>query len=67
MKLSFNYLILLMFICIVTCSLGFVASEWLLTNKSVYQLNWIDSLELGSLLGGGIGITFWLMFHFNIK
>lgn len=54
MKLSFNHLILLMFICIVTCSLGFVASEWLLTNKSVYQLNWIDSLELG----GGLALLF---------
>ncbi|MCA6222364.1 hypothetical protein [Photorhabdus antumapuensis] len=67
MKSSIINLILLVIICAATYSFGLVAVEWLLTDRSIYQLDWMKSLKLGSLLGGIGGIVIWLMYRFNIR
>ncbi|MDC9607350.1 hypothetical protein [Xenorhabdus griffiniae] len=66
MKLSITSLILLIIVCAVAYSFILISSEWFLTNKSIYQLNWIKGLKLGCLIGGGIGAIIWLAYRFRL-
>lgn len=67
MRISLSHLIILIIICAVSFSLIFVASEWLVTDKSILDLEWRNGFEIGSIIGGCVGAVIWLMYKFNIR
>lgn len=67
MKVSLNHLVILIIVCALSFSLIFVSSEWLLTDKSILELEWKNGFEIGSMIGGCVGVAIWLMYKFNIR
>ncbi|MBE8614143.1 hypothetical protein CYG68_17345 [Morganella morganii] len=67
MKVSLNHLIILIIICAMSFSLIFVFSEWILTDKSILELEWRSGFEIGSMIGGCAGAAIWLIYKFNIR
>lgn len=67
MKVSLKHLIILIIICAMSFSLIFVFSEWILTDKSILELEWKSGFEIGSMIGGCAGAAVWLIYKFNIR
>lgn len=67
MNVSLSHLVILVLVCAVSFSLIFVSSEWLLTDKSIIELEWKNGFEIGSIIGGCVGAAIWLMYKFNIR
>lgn len=67
MKVSLNHLVIIIIICALLFSLIFVSSEWLLTDKSILDLEWKNGFEIGSMIGSCVGAAIWLMYKFNIR
>ncbi|MDC9604390.1 hypothetical protein WDV76_09760 [Xenorhabdus griffiniae] len=65
MKTSLSSLFFMVFICGMSFSFIAISGEWLLTDKSIYQLNWLHNIKLGSLVGGGGGAIIWLAYRFK--
>ncbi|WP_445495102.1 hypothetical protein [Photorhabdus sp. SF281] len=65
MKRPLITLILLILAYGLTCSFGLVALEWILTDKNIYQLDWIKGFKMGSTLGGAGGAIIWLAYRFR--
>ena len=67
MKISMRHLLYLILICAIAISVSTISIEWLLTDKSILDLDWKKGLEMGGIIGGGVGIFIWLMYKFNIR
>lgn len=67
MKVSLNHLVMLIIICALSFSLIFVSSEWLLTDRSILELEWKNGFEIGSMIGSCTGAAIWLIYKFNIR
>lgn len=67
MKLSIRSLLFLIFICAIVLSISAISIEWLLTDKSILDLEWKKGFKIGGIIGGGFGVFIWLMYKFNIR
>lgn len=67
MKVSIRHLLYLILICAIVFSVSAISIEWLLTDKSILDLDWKKGFEMGCIIGGGVGIFIWLMYKFNIR
>ena len=67
MKLSIRSLLCLIFICAIVLSISAISIEWLLTDKSILDLEWKKGFKIGGIIGSGFGVFIWLMYKFNIR
>lgn len=44
-----------------------LSGEWLLTDQSINQLDWVSSIKLGGFIGCSVGIVVWIVMRFNIR
>jgi|LNAP01.1.fsa_nt_gb hypothetical protein len=66
MKHPLIFLLLMIFIwCFMISCIGFFI-EWLLTDKTILQLNWVRIFKNGGVIGCILGIGNWLMLRFNL-
>ncbi|EEG83713.1 hypothetical protein PROPEN_04482 [Proteus penneri ATCC 35198] len=43
-----------------------LSGEWLLTDKSINQLDWVNSIKLGGLIGSSVGTVVWIVMRYEI-
>lgn len=67
MKLSIYSLFFMMFIYGLFFSFLSLSGEWLLTDQSINQLDWVSSIKLGGFVGCSVGIVVWIVMRFNIR
>lgn len=44
-----------------------LSGEWLLTDQSINQLDWVNSIKLGGFIGSSVGTVVWIVMRFNIR
>lgn len=67
MKLSIYSLFFMIFIYGLFFSFLSLSGEWLLTDQSINQLNWVNSIKLGGFIGSSVGTVVWIVMRFNIR
>lgn len=67
MKLSIYSLFFMIFIYGLFFSFLSLSGEWLLTDQSINQLDWVSSIKLGGFVGCSVGIVVWIVMRFNIR
>lgn len=67
MKPSIRSLFFIILACAIVFSTSAISVEWLLTDKSILELEWKSGFEIGSMIGGCVGVAIWLMYKFNIR
>lgn len=67
MKLSIYGLFFMVFIYGLFFSFLSLSGEWFLTDKSINQLDWMNSIKLGGFIGSSVGTVVWIVMKFNIR
>ncbi|MEB6856717.1 hypothetical protein NA898_01815 [Proteus cibi] len=67
MKLSIYSLFFMIFIYGLFFSFLSLSGEWLLTDQSIHQLDWVNSIKLGGFIGCSVGTVVWIVMRFNIR
>ncbi|MEQ5326555.1 hypothetical protein [Proteus sp. fly-1008] len=67
MKLSIYSLFFMIFIYGLFFSFLSLSGEWLLTDQSINQLDWVNSIKLGGFIGSSVGTVVWIVMRFNIR
>ncbi len=67
MKPSIRSLFFIILACAIVFSISAISVEWLLTDSSIFDLEWRRGFEIGSMLGSCVGAAIWLMYKFNIR
>ncbi|WP_109400233.1 hypothetical protein [Proteus sp. TJ1640] len=66
MKLSIYSLFFMIFIYGLFFSFLSLSGEWLLTDKSINQLDWVNSIKLGGFIGSSVGTVVWIVMRYEI-